>query len=308
MAVLTAAEPTTQTVEVYRWSDLHGMGFSFSSSRSALVCAGQLYYQFGCPPDPEAVLERAAHQERVAAGGRVVGLQDLAAIIHGEAVEVRTSAGGGVVVEHVGGDPLWLSEHALVAYEPRGTRHSAPGLLEGLFDHPRARDFVGRISELGARASEAYQRSDPAGLARAVGRYVDLFSEWTGGRYVNADAHQMASRLGSALGGRLLAWKPPGAGSASSLAALVDGPTALGEAVSVCRAWGWVAAPVALSEGLTCHLMESGVTFTAPLRLDWVGAADLGADPAIGVDGTCFGIALEPRNELVIRIETAAGV
>jgi len=52
--------------------------------------------------------------------------------------------------------------------------------------------------------------------------------------------------------------------------------------------------------GLLYKATPVGCRYSAALRLDVTGLADVGINPEIAANGICFGIAIEPRNELVI--------
>jgi galactokinase/mevalonate kinase-like predicted kinase len=304
MTTICATVLEWHTVETYRWCGLHGLGVSASSNRSLLEAAGQFYLAHGLPPILDQVVARALQSERALAGGHAIAAQDVAAIAYGGAQEIHTSASGAVGHRRIACNAEWLRDHVIFAYNPSGQRHDAPGLLEALFAHPQARGYVARISALALEASDALQRCDLGRLARAIRPYVTTFSAWAGGRLVNDETARITAGLGDALdrnGRGLLAWKFLGAGAASSLIALV-GDGSHQAASDHLEGEGWVVVPVRLAGGLDWQ--ESGpgeVRFVAGHRIDLVGAADLGQDRAIGVDGVCVALAIEPLSELTIR-------
>lgn len=287
-----------RVVEICRLAPCHGMGLSLSSSHLVLIVAALLRF---LPDDPAlaAVIALATQIEAALAHGFKVGIQDVVSIAVGGAVETHTTASGGISFRRVAApDPHWITRHAFIAFDPGGRRHAVPELLPLLLRHPDIRLHFERICQLALQASEAYRRGDVFSLGSAVSEYVRLFEAISGGVFVNPAVRHLAGRLEKALGHRLVAWKPPGAGDASSIAALVVDEAARDKALQVCRAAGWAAAPVIPTGGLLHEAYGSGCVYTAGLRIDWVGLADLGSNCI--AEGVCFGTAIEPRNELVI--------
>ncbi len=163
---------------------------------------------------------------------------------------------------------------------------------------------MARISALALQASDAVLRGDLGRLALAVRRYVTIFDAWTQGRLINDEVGRIAAGLGAALGHDLLAWKPPGAGSSSSIIALVrDG--AARAALGYLEEQGWVAMPAILADGLQGEMNGPSVArFVAPYRIDLIGAADLGQDRRLRVNGICIAAAIEPLSELTMSFGT----
>jgi hypothetical protein len=238
----------------------------------------------------------ALSDERRSAGGRAIAADDVIPIVRGGAVQVYTFADGSFNHEPIDVDLAFIRRHLIFAYDPSGQRHNVPNLLESLFTHPKAGDFVTHISSVALEASQALRDSNIHLLANAVRKYVDLFQGWTRKRMVHAPVQEIANHLQNELGSGFLGWKPPGAGGASSLLALVEADAAK-MALDRLDKFGWEAMPVNVSPGVHWQVLRGGrqFRFTAPHRADLVGGGDLGQDREIGVDGICCSIAIEPR-------------
>jgi hypothetical protein len=286
-------------IEQYTMRGAPGFGISDSSTRGVLEAAGELCREGRWPIDREEVIALALMAEWDRARGRWIGIDDVVPIVHGGALEVRTLAPGTITATPIAVDAEFVRRHLLSGFNPGGQRHHVPDLLESLFTHPRARAHVAAISKVALAASAALHEGELDHLASCVRRYMRLFCSWSGNRVINRAFAEMAWRLETALGKRLWAVKPPGAGGAESLVALLE-ENAMGEAQDVLAQCGWSSWPVTISQGLTCHLDPSGrwVRFAAPHRIDLVGAADLGLDPSIAADGVCCSLAIDPLCEL----------
>ena len=291
-------------LERYRFG---GMGLGSSSQENILTAAVVHQYKGRSPADLLPIINLATQFEATAAHGYRVGLQDLATIANGGAVETRTMASGVFDYRCVDSDdPAWISRLALIAINPMGQSHDVGDLLPRFIHHSRARSWIARINPIALQAAEAWSHGDVLSLGSAVREYVQIFQEASDGRYVNPDVRRLSLVLKESLGERLVAVKPPGAGAASSAAVLLIDEEAREEALRLCRAAGWVAAPVVPTAGLLYEQSAAGCTYSAPLRLDFVGLADLSVNAEIAADGLCFGVAIEPREKLVIT-PTPAG-
>ena len=279
-----------------------GYGISHSSLCAVLEAAGRVCREWEGSVDADAVIDLALGIERTRAKGRRIAADDVVPITRGGAGLVYTGESGSIRHRRIPCDESWVAGHLLFAHDPAGPRHRAPELLESLFAHPRAGEFVGSISATALQASAGLWRGDAPLLAVAIRRYVSIFDKWSGGRFVHDSVRKVVGELEGTLGGGLLAWKPPGAGAASSLVALVaDG--AMGDARGALTRAGWEAGPLVVTGGLRCDVDGPGglTRISAGHRVDLVGAADLGSDPSIGRDGICCSIAVEPRCELVLK-------
>ncbi len=299
----SAASPVT-AVETCRLFGRPGMGLSHSSSRIALMAAVLLRYIGQEGAALAAVIELARKIEAALAGGVMVGIQDVVCIAIGGAVETWTMASGKVEPRQVcTGDPNWITRHALIVVNPSGRPHRVPEMLPRLIHHRDARAWIEQINPLSLQASGAYRNEDVRELGLAMADYVRVFEEAaaaSGGRYMNPAVRKIEGVLAEALGERLVAVKAPGAGDASALAALFLDEAARDEAIQICREAGWEASLVVPTAGLLYEATPVGCRYSAPLRLDFTGLSDVAVNPEIAADGICFGIAIEPRNELVI--------
>jgi len=278
-----------------------GFGLSDSSVRGVLQAGGKLSREGRWPLDLDKVEAMALADERRSARGRAIAADDVIPIVRGRAVEVYTFADGSFTHKSIDFDPEFIRRHLIFAYDPTGQRHDVPDLLESLFTHPKAGDFVTEISDLALQASQALRDSNIHRLANAVQGYVELFEAWTRNRMVHQSVQEIADQLQLELGGGFLGWKPPGAGGASSLLALVEADVAA-RALDKLDQLGWEAMPVNVSPGLHYQVLRGGrqIRLTVPHRVDLVGGADLGQDREIGVDGVCCSIAIEPRCTLTL--------
>ncbi len=294
--------PDIYLIERFMMRGAPGFGISDSSTRGVLEAAGELYREGCWPLDIENVIKRALKGERERAGGRSIGFDDVVPIVRGKGIELHTSADGEIIARPIRVNSEFVSKHMLFAFNPCGKRHDAPDLLATLFTHPGARSYVAAISKVALATSAALEREEIAALASCISAYMNLFSSWSAGRVINRAFAEMEARLRAVLGERLLAVKPPGAGGAESMMALVNGD-AMREALTVFEQSGWSAIPLTVCKGLTCLRSRSGrtVRFTAPHRIDLVGAADLGVDPTIAAAGVCCSLAIEPRCELRMK-------
>jgi hypothetical protein len=295
--------PCSTSIETYIMHGAPGFGISDSSTRGVLEAAGRHCRERGLPLDPEAIIASALELERALAHGRAVAADDVVPIVRGGATEVHTLASGAVRHEPIACDEGWVAEHLLFTYDPGGRRHRVPGSLEALFTHPHAGAYVTELSGLALRASDALGRCNAVTLADTMRCYVTLFDTWSGGRLTHEAARQMAGRLEAELGRGLLAWKQPGAGAASSLVVLLADGVMHAARTLLARA-GWVALPALVTGALDARADRPGgpIRITAGHRIDLVGAADLGQDPSIGVDGVCCSIAINPRCELTLAL------
>jgi len=293
--------PTGRAVEQYIRQAPPGIGISVSSNQAVLRAAAVHFLESGQTDARETVFAMALRAERERANGRAIGAQDVAAVIYGGALEIHTAISGAVEVHPIVSDPEWLAEHLLLAFEPSGRRHDVPTLLDDLFGHPYAGRYVDAISALGRGMAAAVRGSDLAQLSRHMRRYVDLFDDWSGGRYLNADIRRIAEDLEAAISPGLLAYKAPGAGASSSIvAAVAQGARLAAEAFF--HGLGWSVAPIRLAGGLEGQNFGSaGAVFRAGHRVDLIGAADLGQDQAVGRAGVCVALAIEPLSELWVR-------
>lgn len=271
-----------------------GKGLSYSSCHAVFRAAGEIHAG-DILPSFASVAQRAVEIERRANAGRCVATQDVLAIVHGGMVAVHTAADGGFGVARVSCSPTFVSEHVLLAVNPAGVSHDVPTLLADLFQHPRRRKFVAEFSRDACAASAAVQGDDPILLADAVNRYRHGLDAWSGGVFCDPIRKLMDEFENESVG--LLGWKPPGAGGAESVALIVDGSR---ESYAVAdrffRERGWLIGAVEMTEGLAISVHANGAAkFSAGLRLDLVGAADLGRDPAIAEDGLCLALAIAPR-------------
>jgi galactokinase/mevalonate kinase-like predicted kinase len=274
----------------------HSLGTASSSSAFLAFSGAELWLEHGRSPDLDAVVARALLYERARANGRFVGAQDVAIEAHGGVGLVHTSASGSIRTERIPCDVTQISRQLLFAHDPVGQRHHAPELLEHLFGHRQAREFVRALSDQATQAGEALRGGDFPRFGHAMTRAGAIFDEWSGGLAISPAARQAICLLKEGLGPRFLGAKAPGAGHASSLMVLVDDGAAPA-AREALRATGWTVEPVVVTGGLQFRQVRRGglVRISAGQRLDAVGASDLGGDSSIREDGVCCGIAIEPR-------------
>jgi galactokinase/mevalonate kinase-like predicted kinase len=289
----------------YRSLGVHGFGISSSSNFAVLYEAGQLFLRNGAPLSLEAVARAALRFERRLAFGGAVAADDVYPITYGGMLKVKTQPNtkvrgviedGSVSVEPIAHDPRWIADHVVVAVNPHGERHDVPNLLAKLFHHPSARDIVKKISGLAEKACDAIVAQDCKKLAKAVTAYREIFDLWTGNEYT-----KNVSAIAEGLPQPALAWKPPGGGASQSLIVITE-KGATKTVIEYFRRIKWWAIPAYVTGGLCGEFVKTGgdVRITAGHRLDFVGAADLGQDCAIGTPGICCSCAIEPRTEIVL--------
>jgi galactokinase/mevalonate kinase-like predicted kinase len=281
--------------EKYTHIGVPGGGIGDSSVCHALHAAATLC-QKRQKLDRQVIAAMALADERKDAGGRFLAADDVLPIVFGGAGEVFTYVDGSYTHNPVELDPEYIHEHFIFAFNPTGQRHDVAQLLQSLYSHPRAGDFVRSISDLALEASHAAQNKQSELLVNAMQNYVDQFQEWTGDRMILPIVKEIADRLRAELGSGFWGWKPPGGGAAESLLAAVEtGAARL--TIQRLHQWGWKAMRVNTSPGFYYIVSRGGrrIRLSAPHRIDVVGGADLGQDPEIGVDGVCFSIAIEPR-------------
>jgi hypothetical protein len=294
------------TTESYAWYGPCCVGMAASSNRAVLQAGALSYLDRGMPLMLDQVQDLALRIERAWANGLSIAGQDIPPIVHGGAGETHTAASGSVAYVRVKCDAAWVLESVVVAYRPDGRRHHVADLLQSLVGHPEARSTVARISALARAASAAFAECDIRRLAASVSAYVSTFDAWTGGRLIDDEANRVAAGLQAALGSGFHGWKPLGGGSADGLLALVGAGTKAA-ALAYLESQGWVAFPAVVARGLDWRVDGAEVCFTAPYRIDFVGAADLGQSGSVGADGVCFGLAIEPRSELRLKVGSPPG-
>ena len=246
----------------------------------------------------ESTLKRALDTESSRVEGRKVAGQDVTAICTGDVSLISTSPGRLPRSEIVRGVQAGLEGHLLFGFDPNGTKHHIPELLTRLLEHPKAKSLVKKISRLALDAKQAMETNNLQALGNHMSDYRELLTIWNP-NFVLPAVGEMASRLQTNLGNNLYAWKPPGGGSATSIFAIVE---EVEPAVEILTKQGWIAFPVTVSEGLRIRdRQQNRLTITAPHRLDFIGYADLGENPAIGVEGHCLAVAVEPTSSLTIQ-------
>jgi hypothetical protein len=241
-----------------------------------------------------------------------------------------------VKVEPIPHDPRWLSERVVVAFNPLGARHVIPDLLDRLFkDRRKARKYIRKFSALAEIAATAISdshrprpndKSDERSirqLADAMNAYRDEFDKWTKEaekaektsprdqvspnhtplytRAVDDTARKLVGKLGKEV---VLGWKPPGGGASESLIVLTPDIKGRDAVIDFFRSHKpkWTALPAYVTPGICGEFVKANgeVRISAGHRLDFVGAADLGQDPRIGIRGCCCSCAIEPRTEIVL--------
>ncbi|MBX7168075.1 MAG: hypothetical protein K1X74_17195 [Pirellulales bacterium] len=290
------------TVERLSWRGPSANGFSHSTVGYALRGAAELFYATGQTPPLAPIAQRVLAYERARAGNHSVAANDCTPILYGGVMGTVTKASGEVVPQRIGVDRAFLEEHLVWAYRPGGIKHQVPTALKRLFSHPSVRDYVQRISEVAQHAEQALRAEDPDRLSMAMVRYRELFWDgWGEGMLLNPEVPRVAEHLQGELGDRLLSWIGAGAGAASSIVVLTSHAAVT---IATLKALGWRAYSAKVAEGLRFDYAQNQrrLTITAPQRIALVGAADLGADPAIAQDGYSIAVAIEPRSELVIEL------
>jgi guanylate kinase len=286
--------------ETYCYRGLPGIGMAYSSNSAVLHAAGE-WCRCGHLALPHDQIARSAcGQESLRAKGHLIGAGDVYSIVYGGVGLIHTSAAG-AFYQKVDHDPDWISKHLIWAYDPMGEVHEARDVLSRLFsDKARARKYVGLISECAVQVAAALKKPDAGDLASLLKKYRDDFDRWLRGGLIHDSVSEMADALEAALHPHLLAWKPMGAGSSSSMCAVVTDAEAMQKAQEAFRKACWTSHPVRVAEGLKREDEAEKVTVSAPYRLDLVAAADLSIDPAIGCDGVCCAIAIEPRSTVTL--------
>jgi len=268
----------------------------------------QYSYRKGLKLDNYAVAKDALLFERRQRQHGAVAANDVYPITFGGAVKVctRPSADrgpdddvGAVPVEPIACSHEWIAEHTLLAFKPGGTTHDAAQLLAAAFGHRRAGEFVKRISKLADGACAALASNNFGLLAQCVRRYRVLFNEWTEKRYLEGLDDIDCQLCGLNIPN--LAWKPPGAGGSEALIVLVPDFDAHNRLTEFLTALEWSVKRIVVTHGVDAESIDGGrdVRITAGHRIDFIGAADLGADGRIRTEGRCCACAIEPRREIL---------
>ncbi|HCN31006.1 MAG TPA: hypothetical protein DIT64_20285 [Verrucomicrobiales bacterium] len=292
-------------------SPLRGLGFSSSSVESVLrtavsvgvrpllleLLAGRL------PPEHfRSVIARTAlDDERRAAGAAIAG-NDVYPIVHGGVVSASVDlAFGGMRTRVVDADSDFLSRHFFLAWNPNGKMHSVSAALSNCFSDPVAGCRVRSLSALAGEMTRNLEKQDWRACGQGFLDYNREFQAWSKSYLSPSVASRMSSLVSRAGKDRLPGWKHPGAGDAESVLLVCDGRS---ETISFLRSefqsCGWEFQPVRGQGGLQVSLDTPGqkLTVSAPHRVDFIGAADLGADARIAVEGTCLACAVGPRLQI----------
>src|SRR4051794_28489172 len=200
MTLSLLTQPLFYVAEKYIMCGAPGFGISDSSVRVVLQAAGALCRVGHWPVLPDDVSALALNDERRSAGDRAIAADDVIPIVHGGALEVHTFADGTIVPKPIVIDSKFIRRHMIFAHDPAGLRHDVPDLLESLFRHPRAGDFVTEISGLALEASQALQSGNLERLVEPIRHYVEVFHSWSGGRVVHPAVREVADGLRSELG------------------------------------------------------------------------------------------------------------
>lgn len=294
----------------YRSLGVHGLGISTSSNFAVLYEASQQFLKRRAPLCLADVAAAALRFERRLASGLAIAADDVYPITFGGIVEVQTTPRsrngdsveeGQVTVQPVSCDPQWIARHVVVAMNPRGERHDVPDLLKRLFLHPEAGRFVDTFSKLAELASRAITNADVQKLAGAVNEYRRGFDVWSAGAYTSV-VKEIGERLDDQLPLKVLGWKPPGAGASESMIVILRDADCRSAVERFFGDRGWTTIPAYVTSGVCGEFMKGDgeVRITAGHRLDFVGAADLGQDLAIGRRGISCSCAIEPRTEIVL--------
>lgn len=274
---------------------LHGIGLSWSSRRAVtqaqVVESGEPFHG-NRDSELERVMSIALAMESERAGFRLVALQDVGTIVHGGICRVATYAGNRTpIVNSLPHGAEALSGKIVVGFRPNAKRHNIANLLESLLRHPRASQHVARISELVPDACDALADS-LSELGPLMAEYRSIVSAWHSS-YVLPEVRDVAESLSRRLGSSLLCWKTPGGGAASAILLITSEAQ---RAINGLKEHGWEAFAPSITAGVAAKTNGSQIVVTAPLRVDLVGFADLGANTEIGQDGECLAVAITPRS------------
>lgn len=283
-------------------SQLEGLGLAQSSQMLILNAALASFWLHEGRVNLRFVLESALGQERILAHGRRIAAQDVVTELVGGAVLVDTLPGRGAEVSWRGVqcDREAVAKHMVFAHRREGSRHRAGDLLQVLFAHPMAREYVRELSQCAEAAAKALAKGAFADLARVVTVGRGHFDQWSDGAFTNG-LRTIGDRLDARFKGRI-GWKPAGAGACLSIIVIVEPSAVRDDVLAFLAEDGWTAEPVRVTEGLNVQVegAEGMIRISAPLRVDLVGAADLGLDEGIGCSGVCCALAVEPRRELTL--------
>jgi galactokinase/mevalonate kinase-like predicted kinase len=251
-------------------------------------------------------LDRIARQallsEQRFAGLRIAA-NDVGAPLLGGVVETRVDRNGDVEYRRVECDTKSLARHLIIAFDPTGRRHRASRILSRTLADSRAPASLARISVLARDAVAAIRRGEFSGIAEAIREYAELFQELSHGRYVPPEVRDLEKRLRAELGTGFLAAKPPGAGGASSMMALVS-PDAVNRALTLVHAHGWCATRVTIGGAVCITRTPAGrLRVTCGQRIDPVGLGDIPLKSMIGDHGSALAICIDPRCELTVQVE-----
>lgn len=141
----------------------------------------------------------------------------------------------------------------------------------------------------------------------AVGIYLSFASgEWRS-RNTQSCARRVAEELDKCIATihgpkPVFGWKPSGGGASESMITITENDTMRNVVMPFFKQRDWVALPAHVTSGICGEFITNNgdVRITAGHRLDFVGAADLGQDIAIGHAGCCCSCAIEPRTEIVL--------
>jgi hypothetical protein len=288
-------------------------GFGASSMHWVLEALSGILRTSGKMPTKKD-LARCALQLELCSSSHFLAAQDVFTIAWGGVVYTHTQPAGSVTAaigkvsaERIEVDRGWLGETCVIACKPYGQPHHAEKLLEGLYKPQKTNDaktsaeYVQVLSNLAREAGKAMLQRDMQNLGQIVSdARRTFFEDWakraTKLDFVHADSRALISQLKRRYGARILGHKPPGAGNYPS--AIIITPDAIEVAEFITKRWPeWHAWTAQLSDGPDFYTVGDELRIVAPQRIDFVGGADLGADPDIGAEGTCIAAAIGPRSE-----------
>lgn len=301
--------------EIFTCRGLPARGFAFSSTKACLRAAGDLYLEGGLlqktlPPRPASIAERALKMEKAVAGVDVAA-NDVTPIMYGGVVQVDTNGSTGEIThEAIDVDQEWLSSHVVVAYRHNGKTHHNENVLRKLVDAEDTPKFVEEISGLSRQMREAlalgqgHHDGAIVCVAELINTYRQIFFErWgeqAGLKLIHPEIVEVASELLGCADLKVVAWKPPGAGAASSIISVTSNAEGVIDWFKH-RPGQWTAHRAAITRGLSLDPSEDDqtVTFSAGGRIDLIGAADLGVFRK--ASGTCISMAIGPRSKYHLK-------
>jgi hypothetical protein len=191
---------------------------------------------------------------------------------------------------------LEIEKYAIFATHKQPDRHNAPNKLKYLLSHPKAKEYIQKFSQLSKSSVESISKKDIYGLIYSIREYNILYEEWIGsGRYSDKSL-KCLEKFKDIFSEKDFAINPVGAGFADSFLLISNNTELSIEMAKFIDNDSWCVRYLKPSSGLNIEVFDNYIEATVPLRVDLIGAADLGEDPMVNAAGACLSVAVEPKN------------